>query len=228
VIRRILVTLAVLAVLFVAADRIGNYLAERAAGDTLQSSQHLAARPDVDIGGFPFLTQLASRDFDQITVTADNVPIGDQSGLRLSRLQVVLRHLTVSRNFRTFHARTGTASATLDYAQLGNALGVQLSYAGAGRVRASKQVTVAGHTLSGTLTSRPGLSGGALGFADTTIQGAGELGAAVADVLDKVFAVHIPLGGIPFDVHVTALHAAPAGIVIDLAGSDLSYTRSAS
>src|SRR6478609_10912606 len=60
----LLIVLVVLAGLFVALDRIGNYVAEPVAANTIKTSQDLPSKPDVDIGGFPFLTQLVARDFD--------------------------------------------------------------------------------------------------------------------------------------------------------------------
>jgi LmeA-like phospholipid-binding len=224
--RRLLVVVVVLAALLAAADRIGVYVAERIAGTTLQSSQHLAHRPDVDIAGFPFLNQFAAGDYDKITVTAQDVPVGQQAHpLNLSRLRVVLHELTVSRDFTDFHSKTATATGTIGYADLGRTLGVDLGYAGNGRVRASKQITIAGITVRGAITSKPALTGTALSFANATVEGAGNLAAAVIDALQQIFAIRIPLARIPFDIHVTSLAAGPQGIVISLTGHDLSYSR---
>src|SRR5256885_4227247 len=89
----------VLLVLLLIADRVGVAVAERVAGDTLESSEHLNSRPDVDIAGFPFLTQVATGNYDKITVTADDVTVGQQIHLlEISRLVVVLHDLTVSRD----------------------------------------------------------------------------------------------------------------------------------
>ncbi len=224
--RRLLIVVVVLVALLAVADRVGEYVAERVAASTLQQSQHLASRPDVDVGGFPFLNQLATGHYDQITVTADDVPLDNANrALTVSRLRVVLHKLTVSRSFHSFHAQTATAAATISYSQLGSALGVELGYAGAGRLRATKQVTVAGTTVRGTVTSRPAFNGTALTFANSTISGAGQASAALADVLNRIFDVRLPLDQIPFDIHVTSLRASSAGVVLDLAGRDLSYQR---
>lgn len=215
-----------LLVLLVAADRIGQYVAERVAGNTLQTSQHLPSRPDVSVGGFPFLTQLATGHYDHVTVTAKDVPLDSANqALTVSRLQVVLHKLTVSRSFHLFRAKTATAAATIGYAQLGKALGFDVGYAGAGRVRATRQVSIGGTTIRGTVTSRPELNGTALAFTDSTVSGVGQASAAVSAALNRVFAVRLPLDAIPFDIHPTALLATSAGIVLDLAGSNLSYER---
>src|SRR6266487_1277477 len=88
---------AVLIALLVAADRVGLYVAERLAGDTIESSQDLSSRPDVDIGGFPFLNQAITGNYDKITVTAHDVPVGlPGRPLNISQVRVVLHQLTVS------------------------------------------------------------------------------------------------------------------------------------
>jgi hypothetical protein len=58
--KKLLVALVVLALLALGLDRGGVYVAERVAGSSLQDSQGLSERPDVDIAGFPFLDQLVS------------------------------------------------------------------------------------------------------------------------------------------------------------------------
>jgi hypothetical protein len=224
--RRIAVLVVVLLILLVGVDRIGLYTAERAAGETIQSSQDLASRPDVDIAGFPFLTQLATGEYDRITVTADDVPVGRRLHvLVISRLQVVLHSLTVSRDFSSFRARTATATALITFDELGKTLGIDLSYAGDGRIKATKTVSVAGESVEATLTTRPLLVNGALSFAGTSIDDAGALGSTVTATLANVFDLTIPLQGIPFQIHVRDLRVGADGVVIELAGRNLTYSN---
>jgi hypothetical protein len=223
--RWIIISVVTLLVLLLVADRVGDAVAERVAGDTLQSSQHLQHRPDVDIAGFPFLNQLVTGHYDKITVTAEDVPLrGNARGLVLSRLQVVLRHLTVSRSFSHFHAETGSAVATIALGELGDVLGVQLEYAGEGRVEVTKDITFAGHTLHVRVTARPYLHDGALAFTDTSVAGAPGVAGAVLDSLTRVFAISIPLQGIPFDVGLHSLTVDRDAVLVTLAGQDLVYT----
>jgi hypothetical protein len=222
--RWIIVAVVALLVLLVVADRVGKEVAERVAGDTLQSSQHLAHRPDVDIAGFPFLTQLAAGNYDKITVTATDVPLGRRArGLIISRLQVVLHDLDVSRSFTHFHAQTASAAATLGFDQLGTALGARLSYAGSGRVEIVRDVPVAGHTLRVRASAKPYLHNGALGFTDMSVAGARGVSGAAVNALTSAFRIQIPLQGIPFDVRLRDVSAGPDGVVVTLAGRDLVY-----
>jgi LmeA-like phospholipid-binding len=226
VVRRLLIALVVIVVLLVAADRIGDYVAERTAGDTIQSSQHLTSRPGVDIAGFPFLTQLAAGNFDQITVTAKDVPVGERLHLLdISQVRVVLHKLSVSRDFNRVHAETADATATVSYRELGKTLGLDVGYAGAGRIKASKSVTVGGQTVRATLTTQPQLVNGALSFASTRIDNAAQLGGAVAAALNQVFHLAVPLQGIPFKIRVKSLRVEPTAVYVDLTGADLTYSK---
>src|SRR3954447_16223506 len=206
--RRVLVTVVVLVVLFVVADRVANYLAERKAADTIKDSQQLSSSPSVDIAGFPFLTQLAAGDFDRISINAKDLPVGGEARqLELAHLKVVLHGVTVSRDFSTVHADSADATAKITYDELSRTLGVHVTYAGNGRVRATTSVTVLGRTISGSITSRPRLHGTALSFGDRSIDGAGNLVAQLTEALNRVFGLEIPLTDIPFKVRVRSLQA---------------------
>jgi hypothetical protein len=224
--RWIAIALATFLILLVVADRVGVYVAEQAAGDMLESSQHLDSRPDVDIAGFPFLTQLVAGNFDKITVTADDVPVGRRLHLLvISRLQVVLHELSVSRDFDSVHADTASATAIATFGELGKTLGVDLSYAGSGRIKATKTVTVAGASAEATVTTRPMLADGTLSFSGTSVDNAGPLSRAAVASLEQIFQLVIPLQNMPFNVHVQALEVGEDGVTLELTGRDLVYSN---
>ena len=72
----------------------------------------------------------------------------------------------------------------------------------------------------------PELANGALSFGATRINDAAQVGGAVASVLNHVFDLTIPLPGIPFKIRVTALRAERSGVIVQLRGTDLSYSKS--
>jgi LmeA-like phospholipid-binding len=224
--RWIIVAVVGLLALLVVADRVGDAVAERMAGDALQSSQHLQHRPDVDIAGFPFLNQLATGHYDKITVTAEDVPLGPRArGLALGRLQVVLHGLSVSRTFSHFHADTASATATIGLDELGKTLGSKLSYVGNGRVAARQDVTVSRRTLHVQVTAKPYLHDGSLAFTDVSLVGANGVTDPMITSLTRAFGINIPLQDIPFDVRLKSLTVGSDGVLIKLVGQDLVYTR---
>ena len=99
----------VLAGLFVAADRIALSYAEDKAASTLQQSQQLNQKPDVSVAGFPFLTQLAAGEFDDVTISASDLEVGTADNLRLDRLDVHLHHVTFNSDASVVRAATATA-----------------------------------------------------------------------------------------------------------------------
>jgi LmeA-like phospholipid-binding len=72
--RRWLIALVVLIVILVAADFGAKAFAENAIASKIDSSG-LGTKPSVDIQGFPFLTQVASRDLSQIDINASNFTV---------------------------------------------------------------------------------------------------------------------------------------------------------
>jgi hypothetical protein len=221
VLRRLLIALAVVLVLLIGADRLGVYIAETAAADHLKSSQNLSSTPDVDIAGVPFLTQLASGDFDEITVDASDVPV---TRLHISHLHIVLHRVTASRSFSRFHVNEADATARITYADLSRALGSRVEYAGSGRVRASASVSILGRRFGGSVTARPELHGTSLGFGNTQVAGT-NLSPRVVQALGRIFDAELPLASIPFDVRVDSLAATEHGIDVKLSGRNLSYVK---
>ena len=72
--RRWLIALIVLILVLVAIDFGAKAFAENAIASKIDSSG-LGTKPSVDIEGFPFLTQVASRDLSQIDINASNFTV---------------------------------------------------------------------------------------------------------------------------------------------------------
>lgn len=224
----LLVFLVVLAGLFVAADRIALQVAEDKAATTLQNSQHLTQKPDVVVAGFPFLTQLAAGEFDKVTITADDVVVGTGRTLQIGSVVVDLHHVTVPRDASQLRARTADARATISYTELSRVLGAPVHAGGDGRLVAEPAATVAGQTVSATVSARVHASAAdGITFTDPTVSvGTVTLPSAVSNALANVFPKSISLAGLPFDVQVTGVDVTNAGLVLHLSGRELVYTRS--
>ena len=108
-----LVTLLVLVVLLVGADFGARWIAEDRVATQLQSQLKLDEKPDVAINGFPFVSQAASGEYPSVTLTAD---LGDVTLPPQSLLDGTVRSIP---------AKTVTASAQIDPADLARVLRVQ-------------------------------------------------------------------------------------------------------
>ncbi|MEU0666751.1 DUF2993 domain-containing protein [Streptomyces lavendulocolor] len=73
VVVKLAVTVAAGAVLLTAGDRLAVAYAEERAEEKIQQSLRLAARPQVDIAGFPFLTQVLGKRIRTVDVTLPDV-----------------------------------------------------------------------------------------------------------------------------------------------------------
>jgi hypothetical protein len=222
----------VLAALLVGVDRIGAAIAERIAGDKIKSSQHLSRRPDVGIAGFPFLTQFAAGHYDDITVTVHDFQIGKgrlDRPLIVDPLVVHLHDVSVSRDFRSLTAGSATADAHASYAALSTTLGTRVAYDGpadGGRVKTSVRVTVAGFTVAGSVSTAVRASSRAgLRFVDPRVLAGGRRSPAVNRALAALAAVRVPLVGVPFGIAVDGADVTPAGLVLHLRGTHISYRR---
>ena len=222
--KKLLVALVVLGLIAVGLDRGGVYVASRVAASSLQSSQGLSERPDVTIAGFPFLDQVATGRYDRIDVTAYDLPLGEgRVSVRLSRLDVALADVVTSRDFSRIDVGRARADAVISYDDLGDALGIDLSFSGGGQITASRTFTVLGQEVTPRITVEPAIVDGALGFGEFTVNGAADAADVVRDALDDVFDITLPLQAIPFDVDVDDVSARRDGVHVSLSGSDLRY-----
>lgn len=88
--RGLLITLVVLAVLLVGADFVARAVAEDRVATELQGSLDLPTAPDVDVDGFPFLTQAIAGRYDDAELAAPGIRFGELQDLTLTaRLQGV-------------------------------------------------------------------------------------------------------------------------------------------
>jgi hypothetical protein len=216
----------ILIAVFVVADRVALHVAEDKAATTLQSSQHLSTKPDVSVAGFPFLTQLLQGEFDDVTISADDITVGNGS-LTLKSVVVHLQHVTVPRNYSSVRARTAQADAQVGYDQLSQALHVQVRDGGNGRLVAKPTVHIAGHAFTGTVSALPQASSQrGITFSDPKLQVSGvTLPSFAAHALVGVFSKAISLAGLPFHIQVTGASVTDNGLILHLTGHDLVYQR---
>ncbi|MBL1104317.1 DUF2993 domain-containing protein [Streptomyces sp. 5-8] len=148
---KVLAWMLTLACLVTLADRWALLYAERRASERLKDQLHLTAAPEVRIGGFPFLTQLAAQRLDSVRVTVPDVPAE----------RVTLTRVTASAEGIRLHGDGPTelsgalvrqmhGHVLLSFADMNRELGaseVAFSAHGPGGVRASGALRVAGHDL---------------------------------------------------------------------------------
>jgi hypothetical protein len=106
--------------LLVGADRIANAVAENQMASQIQTSG-FPAKPNVTIQGFPFLTQLAARDFNQVDINASNVTEGP---LVIASLHATLHGMHINGGFKSATIDTIDGSALIGFSALASAGGI--------------------------------------------------------------------------------------------------------
>lgn len=145
------VGLAVLASFTALADRWAVLYAEHRAADTLKDRLDLAAAPEVKIGGFPFLTQLADKRLESVSVTVPDVAADRVS---LAKVSATAHDIRLDADgitaVRGASVPRFDGEVQLSFADLNRELGAsRMRFTGEGRdrVRADGTLPVAGHDL---------------------------------------------------------------------------------
>ncbi|GAB3242196.1 LmeA family phospholipid-binding protein [Kineosporia babensis] len=94
IIRRLVGVVLVLLVLLVIVDRVTWWAAKRVVADRVQSAAGLAERPEVEVHGFPLLTQAAAGKYEQVNAKVDDLTV--QDGLTVDELDVEMRGISAS------------------------------------------------------------------------------------------------------------------------------------
>ena len=119
--RVLLIVVVILGVLFVVVDRVAVHFAEGQAADKLKTTENLASTPDVSIKGFPFLTQVASGELDDVEVGIKDYEAATGRGskkIRIDDLQADMKGVRFSGDYSSATAADATGTATIAYDEL--------------------------------------------------------------------------------------------------------------
>ncbi|SFP01080.1 Protein of unknown function [Geodermatophilus dictyosporus] len=229
--RALLAVVVLLVVLALVADPVAEGVAEEQAARTLQEAGGLGGTPDVDVTGWPFLTQAVEGRYDEVRIglTADD--LGQPEG---TRADVTLRGVHVPLS----DALTGTVqqvpvdrvqgTATLTYALLSRELGADTTLERAGDgLRVTRTVEVLGYTVPLTATGDVVLEGDEL---VVVVEDAAAAGVDVPDlVVDRAVALldlRYPVR-LPYDLQLTGVTPGDDGVRVAVEGTDVVLAATA-
>lgn len=193
--RKLLLTLVVLAALLVAADRITVRVVDGVVANRMQTDGRLDTTPTVRIQGFPFLTQALAGVYDRTDVHVRDL---SRNGLTVSRLDVTIDRahvkLTQVGNVRDIPVDGLQATAVVSYYELAHSSGI----AGLTVTPAGDGVKVTGKVagLQASVTSTVTLNGDRI------------VVSAQKGLLD--FSVRVPQ--LPYGLKLTSAVARPDGV----------------
>lgn len=219
-----LIALAILVALLIGADRVAASVTESQLAGKIQTSQNLSQKPSVSIDGFPFLTQVISRNFGHVTVDIDNFT---SRGVPIQHIHADLRGVHVSSGYNSATVDTLTGNAVLSYAQVAAKLSsevgfgqINLSQGTGNQVKAT--YSIAGVSVSADVTVSL-VNGDTLRFATTKVTTPlSSIGLNTGGFDQKV-----PLGGMPFGMQLKDLQVTPTGVDISATGQNVRLTGNA-
>ena len=208
--RRLLWVLITLAVVLVVGDRVAVVEADHQVATRIAREQGLVARPDVSIGGFPFLTQAVAGHYDDVKLTLHDLRRGPvvvtRLTARLSGVHVPLSEV-LTRHVGRVPVDRATAQVFVDWSDVNRWLGdrhLRVGPAPDGRIRVTATAQIAGQTVGGSATGRLSVTR-----------------SAVVVSAGGPFDLQIPLPGLPFRIRFITARSTQAGLVVDASASGL-------
>jgi hypothetical protein len=218
-----LIILIVLIGLLVAADFGAKAIAESEVATQIQK-QGISQKPAVSISGFPFLTQVISRDIHRMQISWHDLPEGP---VTFKSINAVLNgvHINSSFNGATVSQLTGTAVIT--FGELSNAIssqvgvldslggaGLTLSQAGPDEVKANLDLLITSASATWRVSR---LSGNRLRIQLVNSNG------LPSQLLDSVRNITVPLSGLPLQLQIQRVTITPEGVVGTLTGQNVTF-----
>lgn len=220
-----LVAVLALAGLVVIADRGVQAVAENQIATQLQTDLRTPEKPSVDLGPFPFLTEIATGRVTSARVRLDEVALPNGNGATATDVDARFGDITISDQFSRIAAGNGEATGLLSYPSLSSLTGLDLSYAGTDRVQVDFELPLGRREpVSGTATGRPVLNveNQTLEIAEAEVSmGSSEGDEASLEAAGRLLLRSLPLGELPYELRLTALTVREGGVQLTATGEDL-------
>ncbi len=227
--RALLVVLLLLAGLALLADRVAVGVAEDQVAGQLAGKGGLVGTPEVDITGFPFLTQAISGRYEDVRIALDAEELGQPEGTRaavsLRGVHVPLKAVLAG-SVTEVPVERIDGSATLSYDLLAAELGSDATVSPEGDgLRITRTVELLGYTLPVSAAGTVALDGDQLVVDVERATGAGVeipsfLVSQVSDLLDLRYTVP----ELPFGLQLTGVAPAADGVEVRVEATDTVLT----
>jgi hypothetical protein len=233
IVRRLLIALAVLAVLLAVADRVAVAVADRAVAKQIRSELAVADNPAVHIGGFPFLTQALRGRYGDVHVQLTGVQSGPLRHVdvdaRLFGVRAPLADLVGGRLKQVPVSRI-TGSMAVGYDDLAQASGVPgltIRPAGGG-LQVSGQLSVLGRQVAASAVAHVAVQGEDLVFTADHAQIAGtEAPPALVDAAVKLLSFRVSPRQLPLALRITGVQTGADALSVTAEAHDVVLSRGA-
>jgi hypothetical protein len=222
---RWLVTIVVVVVVLLGLDFGARAVAESVMASKIQQ-QGLPSKPSVSIGGFPFLTQVASRNFRHVTISAADVPAGPVTITTINAAATGIRLKSYAFSSGTIGNLSGTAlisfgslatTLTTQFGPLGsilNGAGLNLTDAGPDEVRATLNLLVTSGSAVWRVTR---VNGNTLNIHLVSSNG------LPSSLLGSIQNLDLQIPQMPLGLTIDSVSVTPSGVVGLVSGHDVAF-----
>lgn len=215
----VVIVVALVCVGLYVGDRYAHRRAEGRVAAALQPPLGTPARPQVDIEGFPFLTQIAAGSVGKMQIVADQLGETTNAPVILAHADLVMTDVVTNDWFKTMKITHTEGTGLIDYTKLSSLTNAPLRYGSEGRVEIVVKTTVVGREVEAVITGAPRLNADeqTMTLSDAKISVAGvNLPDFTAQALLAALLKPIPLKGLPLGLTVTGITAAEDGVHVAL------------
>jgi LmeA-like phospholipid-binding len=224
--RAAIIGVVVLVILLVAADFIAKAVAQNVAASQIQKDG-FPKKPSVTFEGFPFLTQVAARDFHQVRLSSSDVPAGP---VDITKVNAVANGIHLNGNFQSGTIDQVSGTVVISFGSLDSALtnalgpagsvvgsvGLKLSAAGPQEIKASLDLVVASGSATWRVT-RPSPQE----LSVTLVSSSGLPDSLLQPI--RNFSFTIPK--LPFGLTIQTVSVTPAGLVGNISATHVPFSQ---
>jgi len=213
------ISLIAIIVILVAADRVGVVIAENKMASQIQQ-QGFPTKPHVTIEGFPFLTQLAAKDFKTVVISASNVTEGP---LEIASLNATIHGMHINSSFSGATLDSINGSALITFTALANAggipQGITLSADGPDQVKATLNVPIIGTVSVVAQVTKTGPS-----TFNVKVTQFGDVPPSLLGNLAN-FNINVPKSALPAGLTIQSVSVTQQGILITVVGHNTTLSQ---
>jgi hypothetical protein len=215
----LLVIVVGLAGLFVIVDRVAVRYADNQFATQIQK-QGFSSKPDVSIEGFPFLTQVAARNFDNVHITATDEKTGP---VTIDNINATLKGIKLNSGFNSGTVSSVDGTGLITFGSLAKAGSSAAGVANLKIAMINSHVAKITATVAGLFTGS--------GKAEITQTGNKihvrliSAGGIPTSLLGGLGSFTIPLPSLPMGMTLKSITLTAAGVLVHITGRNLPFSR---
>ncbi|MUL40305.1 DUF2993 domain-containing protein [Streptomonospora sp. PA3] len=220
--RKFLVFVIFVLIVVAVADRGLHYAAESEIASRVEQQYEMTSEPEVTIGGFPFLTQAISGEYEEIRIVTGAIVVED---VQLERVDItaldVRAPLSDLMTQPSVVAGTAEAKVMLPYSELQKRLpeGIVIENEN-GRPRMAGDLAMGQYSTPVSADLNVAVEGDSIVVSPSDIE-IGQTQFGGRGLVDDLLSLEVPVPEMPFGLQVEGIKALPNGVEVTAEASDV-------